>query len=77
MGTILIDKLLQTVISRNASDLHITVGSPPEASRSICSCIRSLPSLRTAGKPERSSQSVKWRSCGQRRLKRMVTACRR
>ncbi len=29
MGTILIDKLLQTVISRNASDLHITVGSPP------------------------------------------------
>ncbi|NLE38387.1 MAG: Flp pilus assembly complex ATPase component TadA, partial [Pirellulaceae bacterium] len=29
MGTILIDKLLQTVISRKASDLHITVGSPP------------------------------------------------
>jgi twitching motility protein PilT len=29
MGTILIDKLLQTVIARGASDLHITVGSPP------------------------------------------------
>ena len=29
MGTILIDKLLQTVVSRGASDLHITVGQPP------------------------------------------------
>ena len=29
MATILIDKLLQTQINRNASDLHITVGQPP------------------------------------------------
>lgn len=29
MGTILIDKLLQTVVSQKASDLHITVGQPP------------------------------------------------
>ena len=29
MGTILIDKLLHTVVRRNASDLHITVGQPP------------------------------------------------
>jgi twitching motility protein PilT len=29
MGTILIDKLLQTVVNRGASDLHITVGQPP------------------------------------------------
>ncbi len=29
MATILIDKLLQTVVSRKASDLHITVGQPP------------------------------------------------
>ena len=29
MATILIDKLLQTVVSRGASDLHITVGQPP------------------------------------------------
>ena len=29
MGTILIDKLLQTVVNRKASDLHITVGQPP------------------------------------------------
>jgi twitching motility protein PilT len=29
MGTILIDKLLQTAINRKASDLHITVGQPP------------------------------------------------
>jgi twitching motility protein PilT len=29
MGTLLIDKLLHTVISRNASDLHLTVGQPP------------------------------------------------
>jgi twitching motility protein PilT len=29
MGTILIDKLLQTTVSRKASDLHITVGQPP------------------------------------------------
>ena len=29
MGTILIDKLLHTVVNRNASDLHITVGQPP------------------------------------------------
>ena len=29
MGTFLIDKLLQTVVSRKASDLHITVGQPP------------------------------------------------
>ncbi len=29
MGTILIDKLLHTVVSRGASDLHITVGQPP------------------------------------------------
>jgi twitching motility protein PilT len=29
MGTILIDKLLQTTINRKASDLHITVGQPP------------------------------------------------
>ena len=27
--TILIDKLLHTVVSRNASDLHLAVGSPP------------------------------------------------
>lgn len=27
--TLQIDKLLQTVVSRNASDLHITVGQPP------------------------------------------------
>jgi len=27
--TILIDKLLQTVVNRKASDLHITVGQPP------------------------------------------------
>ncbi len=29
MGSILIDKLLQTVVNRKASDLHITVGQPP------------------------------------------------
>ncbi|MFZ5831107.1 MAG: type IV pilus twitching motility protein PilT [Planctomycetota bacterium] len=29
MAGILIDKLLQTVVSRKASDLHITVGQPP------------------------------------------------
>ena len=29
MATILIDKLLQTVVARKASDLHITVGQPP------------------------------------------------
>jgi twitching motility protein PilT len=29
MGTILIDKLLQTVVKRRASDLHIAVGQPP------------------------------------------------
>ena len=29
MASILIDKLLQTVVSRGASDLHITVGQPP------------------------------------------------
>ena len=29
MATILIDKLLQTVINQGASDLHITVGQPP------------------------------------------------
>ena len=29
MGTVLIDKLLHTVINRNASDLHLTVGCPP------------------------------------------------
>jgi twitching motility protein PilT len=29
MATILIDKLLQTVINRKASDLHISVGQPP------------------------------------------------
>ncbi len=29
MGTVLVDKLLHTVIARNASDLHIAVGSPP------------------------------------------------
>jgi twitching motility protein PilT len=29
MGTILIDKLLQTVVNQGASDLHITVGQPP------------------------------------------------
>lgn len=29
MATILIDKLLQTVVSRKASDLHITTGQPP------------------------------------------------
>ena len=29
MGTILIDKLLQTVVNRGVSDLHITVGQPP------------------------------------------------
>jgi len=29
MGTILIDKLLHTVVSRNASDLHLAVGAPP------------------------------------------------
>ncbi|MEN6449635.1 MAG: type IV pilus twitching motility protein PilT [Thermoguttaceae bacterium] len=29
MASILIDKLLQTVINRNASDLHIAVGQPP------------------------------------------------
>jgi twitching motility protein PilT len=29
MGTILIDKLLQTVVNRKASDLHIAVGQPP------------------------------------------------
>jgi twitching motility protein PilT len=29
MGTILIDKLLHTVVTRGASDLHITVGQPP------------------------------------------------
>ncbi len=29
MGTILIDKLLQTVVNRKSSDLHITVGQPP------------------------------------------------
>jgi len=29
MSSILIDKLLQTVINRKASDLHITVGQPP------------------------------------------------
>jgi len=29
MSTILIDKLLQTIVNRGASDLHITVGQPP------------------------------------------------
>lgn len=29
MGTVLIDKLLQTVVQRGASDLHISVGQPP------------------------------------------------
>jgi twitching motility protein PilT len=29
MGSILIDKLLYTVVNRKASDLHITVGQPP------------------------------------------------
>jgi len=29
MSTILIDKLLQTVVNRKASDLHIAVGQPP------------------------------------------------
>ena len=29
MGTILIDKLLQTTVNRKASDLHIAVGQPP------------------------------------------------
>ena len=29
MANILIDKLLQTVVNRNASDLHIAVGQPP------------------------------------------------
>ncbi len=29
MASILIDKLLQTVVNRGASDLHITVGEPP------------------------------------------------
>ena len=29
MGAILIDKLLQTVVNRKASDLHIAVGQPP------------------------------------------------
>ena len=29
MGTILIDKLLHTVVNRKASDLHITTGQPP------------------------------------------------
>ena len=29
MGTLLIDKLLQTVCSQKASDLHLTVGSQP------------------------------------------------
>jgi len=29
MGTLLIDKLLQTVVSQGISDLHITVGQPP------------------------------------------------
>jgi twitching motility protein PilT len=29
MATILIDKLLQTVVNRGASDLHISVGQPP------------------------------------------------
>jgi twitching motility protein PilT len=29
MGTVLIDKLLQTVVNLGASDLHITVGQPP------------------------------------------------
>ena len=29
MATILIDKLLQTVVNRGASDLHIAVGQPP------------------------------------------------
>ena len=29
MGNILIDKLLQTVVNRKASDLHITTGQPP------------------------------------------------
>ncbi|MBU4270934.1 MAG: type IV pilus twitching motility protein PilT [Planctomycetes bacterium] len=29
MASILVDKLLQTVVNRNASDLHIAVGQPP------------------------------------------------
>ena len=29
MGTVLIDKLLHTVVKRKASDLHIAVGQPP------------------------------------------------
>ncbi|MEX0714904.1 MAG: PilT/PilU family type 4a pilus ATPase [Pirellulales bacterium] len=29
MGTILIDKLLQTVVNQGASDLHLAVGQPP------------------------------------------------
>ena len=29
MGTLLIDKLLQTVVTQKASDLHLTVGTQP------------------------------------------------
>src|SRR5260370_39049250 len=29
LGTLLIDKLLSTVVTQRASDLHLTVGSPP------------------------------------------------
>ena len=29
MGSVLIDKLLQTVVTQSASDLHISVGQPP------------------------------------------------
>jgi twitching motility protein PilT len=29
MASLLIDKLLHTVVQRKASDLHITVGQPP------------------------------------------------
>ena len=31
MGTLLIDKLLQTVVTQKASDLHLTVGQPADA----------------------------------------------
>jgi len=29
MGTLMIDELLQTVCTERASDLHLTIGSPP------------------------------------------------
>ena len=35
MSTIQIDRLLDTVVQKGASDLHLTVGRPPSSSSSF------------------------------------------